>query len=284
MIPAPFDYVAPATVEEALAVLAEAGDEAKVIAGGQSLLPVLRMRLNAPSLVVDLGRVESLRGIRDEGDALVLGAMTTYQSVLDAPEVHEHLVLLTKAVETIADPQIRHRGTVGGALAHADPAGDVGAAALALEASFVVQGRSGTRTVPAAEFFTGLFDTAVAEDELLTEVRFPKHTGWGGHYEKFVRVSHQWSIVAVAATVQAEGGTIRQARIGLTNMGDRPLRATSVEQALVGRPATEQAVREAAASAAEGTDPPSDLNGDAQYRRSIVPVLTRRAVLAAAGA
>ncbi len=284
MIPAQFDYVAPASVEEALQALSSAGDEAKVIAGGQSLLPVLRMRLNAPSLVIDLGRIESLRGVRDEGGDLVLGAMTTYQALLDDVSVREHLLLLTKATETIADPQIRHRGTIGGALAHADPAGDVGAAALALDASFVIAGSSGSRTVPAAEFFSGLFETAIGEDELLTEIRFPKHTGWGAHYEKFVRVSHQWSIVAVAATVKAEGGTIREARIGLTNMGDRPLRATAVEQALVGQPATEDAVRAAAGAAAEGTDPPSDLNGDAEYRRSIVPVLTRRAVLAAAGA
>ncbi len=284
MIPAQFDYVAPATVEEALSALAEAGDEAKVLAGGQSLLPVLRMRLNAPSMVIDLSKIESLRGVRDEGDELAIGAMTTYQTLLDDASVREHLLLLTKATETIADPQIRHRGTVGGALAHADPAGDLGAAALALDASFVVTGSSGSRTVPASEFFSGLFETAIGEDELLTEIRFPKHTGWGAHYEKFVRVSHQWSIVAVAATVKADGGTIQEARIGLTNMGDRPLRATGVEQALVGQPATEDAVRAAAETAAEGTNPPSDLNGDADYRRSIVPVLTRRAVLAAAGA
>jgi carbon-monoxide dehydrogenase medium subunit len=284
VIPAQFDYVAPATVEEALSALAEAGDEAKVLAGGQSLLPVLRMRLNAPSMVIDLSKIESLRGVRDEGGDLAIGAMTTYQTLLDDASVHEHLLLLTKATETIADPQIRHRGTVGGALAHADPAGDLGAAALALDASFVITGSSGSRTVPATEFFAGLFETAIGEDELLTEIRFPKHTGWGAQYEKFVRVSHQWSIVAVAATVKADGGTIQEARIGLTNMGDRPLRATGVEQALVGQPATEDAVRAAAASAAEGTNPPSDLNGDADYRRSIVPVLTRRAVLAAAGA
>jgi carbon-monoxide dehydrogenase medium subunit len=284
VIPAQFDYVAPTTVEDALAALAEGGEDAKVLAGGQSLLPVLRMRLNAPSVVIDLGRIESLRGVRDDGDGLVIGAMTTYQTLLDDASVHEHLLLLTKATETIADPQIRHRGTVGGALAHADPAGDLGAAALALDASFVVTGSSGSRTVAAADFFAGLFETAIGEDELLTEIRFPKHTGWGAHYEKFVRVSHQWSIVAVAATVQAEGGTIQQARIGLTNMGDRPLRATAVEEALVGQPATEEAVRSAAGAAADGTNPPSDLNGDAEYRRSIVPVLTRRAVLAAAGA
>ena len=283
MIPAKFDYTAPTTVEEALSALAEAGDDAKVVAGGQSLLPVLRMRLNAPELVVDLGRIDALRGIRDEADEVVIGATTTYQQVLEDPSVRQHLALLVKATETIADPQIRHRGTLGGALAHADPAGDVGAPALALGATFEITGPSGARTVAANDFFRGLFETAIGEGELLTAIRFPKHTGWGAHYEKFVRVSHQWSIVAVAATVRADGGTIQEARIGLTNMGDRPLRATGVEQALVGQPATEDAVRAAAASAAEGTDPPSDLNGDADYRRSILPVLTRRAVLAAAG-
>jgi carbon-monoxide dehydrogenase medium subunit len=283
VIPAEFDYQAPTTVEEALAALA-GSDDAKVIAGGQSLLPVLRMRLNAPELVVDLGRIESLRGIREDGDAIVIGATTTYQQLLDDPLVHEHLALLGKATETVADPQIRHRGTLGGALSHADPAGDLGAPALALDATMVITGSSGEREVAAADFFTGLFETAVGEGELLTAIRFPKHTGWGAHYEKFVRVSHQWSIVAVAATVKADGGTISEARIGLTNMGDRPLRATAVEQALVGAAATDEAVRAAAASAADGTNPPSDLNGDADYRRSLVPVLTRRAVLAAAGA
>jgi carbon-monoxide dehydrogenase medium subunit len=284
VIPAKFDYASPGTVEEALALLVDHGDDAKVIAGGQSLLPVLRMRLNAPELVVDLGRVESLRGVRDEGESIVIGSMTTYQALLDDPSVREHLLLLAKATETIADPQIRHRGTIGGALAHADPAGDVGATALALGATFEIRGGSGTRSVSGEEFFTGLFETAVGDGELLTAIRFPKHTGWGAHYEKFVRVSHQWSIVAVAATVRSEGGTIREARVGLTNMADRPLRATGVEEALVGQPATEEAVRAAAQRAAEGTDPPSDLNGDADYRRSIVPVLTRRAVLNAAGA
>ena len=283
MIPAQFDYTAPATVEEALSALAEAGDEAKVMAGGQSLLPVLRMRLNAPSVVIDLGRIESLRGVRDDGVDLVIGAMTTYQTLLDDASVHEHLLLLTKATETVADPQIRHRGTIGGALAHADPAGDLGATALALGASFEITGASGSRTVEGEEFFTGLFETAVGEDELLTGIRFPKHTGWGAHYEKFVRVSHQWSIIAVAATVRTDGGTIQEARVGLTNMGDRPLRATGVEQALAGQPASEDAVRSAVASVADGTDPPSDLNGDAEYRRSIAPVLARRAVLTAAG-
>ena len=283
MIPAKFDYVAPATVEEALAALAEAGDDAKVIAGGQSLLPVLRMRLNAPELVVDLGKIEALRGVRDDGDAIVVGAMTTHADVLHDPLVRENAFVITKAVEQLADPQVRHRGTFGGALAHADPAGDLGAPALALDAEFVIAAPGGTRTVPAVDFFVDLFATAVEEGELLTEVRIPKRAGWGAHYEKFVRVAHQWPIVAVAAAVQVQDGTIREARVGLTNMGSTPLRARSVEAALVGQPATDDAVRAAAASAAEGTNPPSDLNGDADYRRHLATVLTRRAVLAAAG-
>ena len=284
MIPAQFDYVAPTTVAEALTALAEAGDEGKVLAGGQSLLPILRMRLNSPEKVIDLGRIAELREISEDGDSIVIGAMATHDTVLRDERVAQHAALLTRTLAEVADPQVRHRGTVGGALVHADPAGDIGAAALALDASFVIAGQGGaTRTVPAAEFFVDLFESAVGDDELLTQIRVPKHTGWGAHYEKFVRVVHQWAIVAVAATVRVEGGTIAEARVGLTNMGSTPLRATAVEQALVGKPATDDAVREAAAAAAEGTNPPSDLNGDADYRKHLATVLTRRAVLAAAG-
>jgi carbon-monoxide dehydrogenase medium subunit len=284
MIPAQFDYLAPATIEEALAALAQHGDEAKIIAGGQSLLPVLRMRLNAPEVVIDLGRIDSLRGVRDDGDAIVIGAMTPHAVVGSDPLVEQHALLIHKAVEHLADAQIRHRGTFGGALAHADPAGDLGAPALALGAQFVIAGSGGSRTVEADDFFVDLFETAIGEDEILTEVRIPKYTGWGAHYEKFVRVAHQWPIVAVAAAVRAEGGTIAEARVGLTNMGSTPLRARGVEEALAGQPATVDAVRAAAERATEGTNPPSDLNGDADYRRHLAGVLTRRAVLAAAGA
>jgi len=283
VIPAKFDYAAPSSVEEALGLLAEHGDDAKVIAGGQSLLPVLRMRLNAPEMVVDIGKIDALRGIRDDGEAIVIGAMTTHSDVGSDPLVAEHAALISKAVEHLADAQVRHRGTFGGALAHADPAGDLGAPALALGAEFVIAGQGGTRTVAADDFFVDLFETAIAEGELLTEVRIPKHTGWGAHYEKFVRVAHQWPIVAVAATVKADGGTITEARVGLTNMGSTPLRAKALEDALAGKPATDEAVRAVCAAAAEGTNPPSDLNGDADYRRHLATVLTRRAVLAAAG-
>jgi carbon-monoxide dehydrogenase medium subunit len=284
VIPASFDYLAPTSVADALAALAEAGDDAKVLAGGQSLLPILRMRLNAPEKVIDLGRIEELKGVSEDGDHVVIGAMTTYADVLASDLVRQHAGLLTDAITEVADPQIRHRGTVGGALVHADPAGDVGAPALALDTEFVIAGSGGERTVAAADFFRDLFETAVGEGELLTAIRVPKHTGWGHRYEKFVRVSHQWSIVAVAAAVRVEGGTIAEARVGLTNMGSTPLRATAVEQALVGKAATDEAVRDACAAAADGTNPPSDLNGDSDYRKHLATVLARRAVLAAAGA
>jgi aerobic carbon-monoxide dehydrogenase medium subunit len=287
MIPAQFDYHAPTSVEDALRLLAEledAGQDVKVLGGGQSLLPVLRLRLAAPEVVVDLGRIDSLRGVREDGDAIVIGAMTTHDTVTRDPLVRQHALLLATASETVADPQVRHRGTFGGALVHADPAGDLLAPALALDAELVIAGPSGRRTVPAAEFFQDYFTTSVQEGELLVEVRVPRYTGWGAAYEKFSRVAQAWSIVAVAAAVRVEGGTIAEARVGLTNMGSVPIRARSVEQALVGQPATADAIRTAARSAGEGTSPPNDANGDEDYRRHLAGVLTGRAVLAAAGA
>ena len=183
----------------------------------------------------------------------------------------------------MADNQVRHRGTLGGALAHADPAGDLGATALALDAEMVIAGATGTRTVPAAEFFTDYFTTAIGEDEILTEIRFPRYTGWGSHYEKFNRTAQSWSMCAVAAAIRVDGGTIAEARVGLTNMGTTPIRATAVEQALVGQPATAEAMRAAAEHAAEGTAAPSDADAAADYREHLARVLTGRAVLAAAG-
>jgi len=282
VIPAKFDYLAPTSVEEALAALAEHGDEAKVIAGGQSLLPVLRMRLNAPEVLVDIGGIDALRQVTDEGDNVLIGAMVPYYELLANDTVKSSLSLLHKAIGEVADPQIRHRGTLGGALVHADPAGDCGAPVLALDGELVIQGSGGERTVAATDFFEGLFTTAVGEDELLTGIRLRKYDGWGSHYEKFVRVAHQWPIVAVAAAVRMDGGSIGEARIGLVNMGGIPLRASATEQALVGKAATEDGVREACGLAAEGTTPPSDLNGDSDYRKHLATVLTRRAVLAAA--
>jgi carbon-monoxide dehydrogenase medium subunit len=284
VIPAPFDYVRPSTVDEAIQALASAGEDAKVLAGGQSLLPVLRMRLAAPTTLIDLGRVAELRGVREEGDELVIGAMTTHYDVQRDALVASHAALLKEATDTVADPQIRHRGTLGGAIAHADPAGDLLAPVLALDASLVVAGPNGRRTVPAADFFRDLFTTALAPDELLVEVRVPKHTGWRAHYEKFNRVAQAWSMVAVAVTVRTEGGVIEEARVALTNMGSTPVRASGVEAALVGVQASADSIAAAASHAAEGTNPPVDSNADVEYRRHLAEVLTGRAIAAAAGA
>jgi carbon-monoxide dehydrogenase medium subunit len=282
MIPAAFDYVAPESVADAIAALATDTDEIKILGGGQSLIPVLRLRMAAPTLLVDLGRIPELTGVTDDGDAIVIGAMTTHAEVAKHPLVVAYASVLAKATETVADPQVRHRGTLGGALVHADPAGDLPAPILTLDAELVVEGAGGERTVAAADFFEDMFTTAVGEDEILTRIRIPKHTGWTGHYEKFTRIAQQWSIVAVAANVRTDGGTIAEAKVALTNMGATPIRATAVEQALVGTPATAEAVKAAAARAADGTNPPTDSNGDAAYRRHLAAVLTRRAVLAAA--
>jgi carbon-monoxide dehydrogenase medium subunit len=284
VIPAAFDYVAPTTVDAAVQALAEAGEDAKVLAGGQSLLPVLRMRLAAPTKLIDLNRVPELRGVREDGDALVIGAMTTHHDVLHDSLVAEHAALLAEATGTVADPQIRHRGTFGGSLAHADPAADLPAAALAMDAEMVIAGSDGRRTVPAAEFFVDLFTTALQPSEILCEIRVPKRTGWHAHYEKFNRVAQAWPIVAVAATVRVDGDTIAEARVGLANMGSTPLRATGVEQALVGQPATAETIKAAAEHAAEGTNPAVDANADAAYRQHLARVLTGRAVSAAVGA
>ena len=283
MIPAQFDYVKPTSVADAVAALQQAGDDAKVIAGGQSLMPVLRLRLAAPALVVDIGGIAELKGIREDGDRIVVGAMTPYHDILRDDLVAEHLTLLAQAVGTVADSQVRHRGTLGGALAHADPAGDLGAPALALDAEMVIADADGTRTVAAADFFQSLFTTAIGEAELLTEIRFPKYTGWGTHYEKFNRTAQSWSMVAIAAAVRTEGGTIAEARVGLSNMGATPLRARGVEEALVGQPATAEAVRAAAERVTEGTAAPSDADAASDYREHLARVLTGRAVLAAVG-
>jgi aerobic carbon-monoxide dehydrogenase medium subunit len=284
VIPSAFDYVAPTTVDDAVRALAEAGEDAKVLAGGQSLLPVLRMRLAAPSKLIDLGRVAELRGIREDGNSLVIGAMTTHYDVQRDALVKEHAALLAAATDTVADPQVRHRGTFGGSIAHADPAGDLLAPALALDAEMLVSGMDGRRTVPASEFFVDYFTTSLRPGEILVEVRVPKKTGWRAHYEKFNRVAQAWSMVAVAAAVRVEGGAIAEARVGLTNMAAVPVRATAVEEALVGQPATAEAINAAAQHAAEGTSPAADGNSDVEFRQHLARVLTGRAVSAAIGA
>jgi aerobic carbon-monoxide dehydrogenase medium subunit len=284
MIPAAFAYARPTTIDEALQAVASGGEDVKIMAGGQTLIPVMRLRLAAPETVVDLGKVAELRGVREEADAIVVGAMTTHSDVLSDPLIAQHAPLIAEATETVADRQVRHRGTFGGALAHADPAGDLPAVALALDAEFVIAGLAGRRIVPAREFFVDYLTTALEEGELLVEIRIPKLSGqWGMHYEKFNRVAQAWSIVAVAAVVRREGDRIAEARIGLTNMGPTPLRASAAEAALAGVDATAEAIAAAAERAADGTSPSSDLNAQADYRQHLARVLTRRAVTAAAG-
>jgi carbon-monoxide dehydrogenase medium subunit len=283
MIPAAFEYVRPITVEEAASALGAAGEDAKVLAGGQSLIPVLRLRLAFPSTVVDVGRVEEMKGVRDESDGIVIGAMTTHHDVMHNDLVLEYAPLIAQATATVADPQVRHRGTFGGALAHADPAGDLGAVALTLDCEFNVVGPNASRTISAADFFLDYLTTALSPDEILASIRVPKlGEGWSSHYEKFNRVAQAWSIVAVAAVVKRSNGSIDEARIGLTNMGSTPLRATAAEQALAGQPASAEAVSAAAEHAADGTTPSSDLSAKADYREHLARVITKRAVSAAA--
>jgi aerobic carbon-monoxide dehydrogenase medium subunit len=283
VIPAAFEYVRPSTVEDAVAALAAAGEDAKVLAGGQSLLPLLRLRLAAPTTLVDLGGIAGLRGVREDGADLVIGAMTTHATVLNDPLVAQHAPLVAQATATVADRQTRHLGTFGGSLAHADPASDLPAVAVALDAVFEIAGPGGGRTVPASEFFVDYLTSAVGAGEVLTAVRVPKQSGWTSHYEKFNLTAQAWAVVGVAAQVKRSNGSIAEARVALTNMGPRPLRATGVESALAGAAAEQGAVAAAAAHVAEGAEPSSDLNASAEYRTHLAKVLTERAVLAALG-
>jgi aerobic carbon-monoxide dehydrogenase medium subunit len=285
VIPAAFDYVRPGSVDEAVGALTEHGDEAKVLAGGQSLIPLLRLRLAYPSVLVDVGRLAELRGVRDDGDGLVVGAATPHHEVMTDPLVRAHLPLVAEATATVADPAVRHRGTFGGALAHADPAGDLPAVALALDAVMEVAGPGGRRQVPAAHFFQDYLQTDLGPDELLVSVRLPKPgPGWGHRYEKFHRVAQAWAVVGVAALVRRDDGRVAEARVALTNMGTTPVRAAAVEAAAAGAEATVAALTAAAEHAPEGTDPPADLNAQPDYRQHLSRVLTRRALVAAAGA
>jgi aerobic carbon-monoxide dehydrogenase medium subunit len=284
MIPAKFDYVRPSSLADAVSALANGGDDAKVIAGGQSLLPLLRLRLAYPELLVDLGALDELSGVIDDGDHLLIGARTTHYQVVHDPLIGQHCGLLAQAAGTVADPAVRHRGTLGGSLAHGDPAGDLPAVVLALDATLVARGPAGDREIPASEFFVDYLTTALAPGEILTGIRVPKLGGdWGYRYEKFHRTAQAWAIVGVAALVQRSNGHVADARVGLTNMGSVPIRAAGVESAVAGAPASREALQAAAASAAEGTEPPADLHGAPDYRRHLARVLTGRALEVAAG-
>jgi aerobic carbon-monoxide dehydrogenase medium subunit len=281
MIPAKFDYVRPSSLDAALDALAGGGEDAKVIAGGQSLLPLLRLRLAYPSLLVDIGGLAALRGVRDRGDFLDIGALTTHYAVIKDPLVGRHCGLLAAAAATVADPAVRHRGTIGGSLSHADPAGDLPAVVAALDAILVAAGPSGTREIAVADFFSDYLTTTLEPAEILLSVRVPKLDGWGYRYEKFQVTAQDWAVVGVAALTRRSNGHVAEARVGLTNMGSVPVRARATEAALAGAPATPDGLAAAAALADQDTSPPDDLRAAADYRRHLARVLTRRAPLAA---
>ncbi|MGH3442055.1 MAG: FAD binding domain-containing protein [Nitriliruptorales bacterium] len=280
MIPAAFDYVRADSVDAAVAALSEHGEAAKVLAGGHSLLPLMKLRLAFPEVLVDVGRVADLQGVREDGDQLAIGAATPHHELVTNELVRRHCGILSEVTATVGDPQVRHRGTIGGSLAHGDPASDQPALMLALDAELVAQGPGGRRTIAAADFFRDLMLTALEPDELLVEVRVPKLDGaWGFNYQKFNRVAQAWAIVGACALVRRDNATIGEARVGLTNMGSTPLRAAATESALTG--AEVGAIPDAAGQADEGTDPPADLGGQPDYRRNLARVLTRRALEAA---
>jgi aerobic carbon-monoxide dehydrogenase medium subunit len=275
MISAPFDYEVAESVDHALELL-RTKEDAKLIAGGHSLLPLMKLRLAAPATLVDIGRLSDLRGVRDAGDHLAIGGLTRHHDLNTDATAQQHCPLISYAAGLVGDPQVRHRGTIGGSLAHGDPASDLPTICLALDAVIVARGSGGERTIPATEFFRGFFDTALGEDEIITEVRVPKTGDAGWSYLKFRQRALDWATVGVAAVVGASNGTVSGARIALTNMGQTPLRASVTEAALQGAP--RDAVARAAQSADEGTDPPSDTWASADFRRHLARVLTGRAV------
>jgi carbon-monoxide dehydrogenase medium subunit len=275
MIPAKFEYERAGSVEEALELLGR--DDAKLLAGGHSLLPLMKLRLAQPALLVDIGRIEDLAYVRDAGEELAIGPLTRHHDVANDPLVQEHCPILSHAAGLIGDPQVRHRGTIGGSIAHGDPASDLPTVLLALDAELAMRGPGGETTVPAAEFFRGLFETALGPQDILTEIRIPKLGAWKGwSYLKFNRRAQDWATVGVATVLRRDNGTIEEACVALTNMGLTPLRAKAVEEALAGSSADDAAA--AAEKADDGTSPPSDTNASADYRRELARVLTRRAL------
>jgi aerobic carbon-monoxide dehydrogenase medium subunit len=280
MIPAEFDYTAPDTLEEAIQAVTDGGEDAKLLAGGHSLLPLMKLRLAAPSLLVDLRKVPGLHGIQRENGNWRIGALTPHAALEHTPD----LGIVSKTAGTIADPQVRNRGTIGGSLAHGDPASDLPAVMLICDASVTLQGAGGNqRSVAASDLFRNYLETAIEPAEVLTEVRMPAYDGWGYSYQKFNRRSEDWAMVAVSVLVKQTGDVCEDVRVGLTNMASVPLRAGAVEDALRGQPLNKESIARAAEQAAEGTEPPADLNASAEYKRHLARVLTRRALEEAAG-
>ncbi len=269
MIPAAFDYKRVDSADAAIAALTEHGDEAKLLAGGHSLIPLMRLRLASPAVLIDVGRIADLRYVNEADDHIAIGALSTHREVETSAVLMKQCGLLAHVAGEVGDPQVRHRGTLGGSLAHSDPASDLPAAILALDGTLVAQGPNGTREIAAADFFTGFFESALAPDELLTEVRVPKIGKAGWNYQKFNRRAQDWAIVGSCA-VQMNGA----ANVALVNMGETPLRASAVEAALAGG----ASASEAAEQAAQGTEPSSDLNATPDYREHLARVLTKRAL------
>ena len=276
MIPLAFDYEVAESVDHAIELLGQHGDEAKLLAGGHSLLPIMKLRLAAPTVLIDLGRIGDLNYVRDEGDHLAIGAMTRHCDMERNATLQEHCGLIAYTASLVGDPQVRHRGTIGGSISHGDAASDLPSALLALDANFVVKGPGGERTVAAGDFFEDYLQTTLAPDEVLTEIQVPKLGDAGWSYKKFNRRAQDWAVVGVAAVVKRSNGSIGSASIGLTNMGSTPLRATAAENALSG--ADRSSVAEATSSADEGTSPSSDIAASDEYRRHLARVLSRRAV------
>jgi carbon-monoxide dehydrogenase medium subunit len=273
MIPAPFDYEVVESVDQAIELLGSRED-AKLLAGGHSLIPAMRLRLARPALLVDVGRLGELSYVRDAGEQVAIGALTRHHDLQEDPLLQEHCPVVSYAAGLIGDPQVRHRGTIGGAVAHADPAGDFPAVLTALDAEAVVRGPGGERTIPVADLVTGVFETVLGPQDVLTEIRVRKQGPAGWSYLKFNRRAQDWATVGVTAIVRRSNGTIEDAAIAFTNMGPKPVRATAAEQALH----TPDDVDAAAEASIEGTDPPTDTNGSADYRRHLARVLVRRAL------
>jgi carbon-monoxide dehydrogenase medium subunit len=274
MIPASFDYEVAESVDHAIELLGSRGN-AKLLAGGHSLLPLMKTRLARPGTLVDIGRL-GLSGVSDGGDHLSVGALTRHHDLATSALAREACPILADAAAQVGDPQVRHRGTIGGSIAHGDPASDLPTVLLALDATMVAQGKNGGRSIAASDFFTGFFETALAPGEILTEIRVPKTSGAGWAYLKFRQRSIDWATVGVAAIVTKNGGGVGQARIGLTNMGQVPVRASAAEAALAGAGA--DGIAAAAEKAADGTNPPSDTFASSDFRRHLAQVLVRRAV------
>jgi carbon-monoxide dehydrogenase medium subunit len=275
MITAPFDYEAPESLEEAIRMLHENGEDAKLLAGGHSLLPLMKLRLAAPTVLVDLRKIPGLHGVQQQNGGWRIGPMTRHADLQDATE----LGVVARATSLIADQQVRNRGTIGGSLAHGDPASDLPSVLLAVEGEVTARGPNGERTIAAADLFQDYLTTSLAHDEVITDVRLPALEGYGFGYQKFTRRAEDWAMVGVCALVsRAADGSCDDVRIGFTSMGATPLRATAAENALRGAPLDDNAIAAAAEQAAEGTDPPGDLNATPDYKRHLARVLTRRAL------